>query len=175
MIRFKTSHLIIRDIETHDLNTLLDFYTQKANMRFISDGKYDWTLSELEAKYKKTNKNYSLGYGAFVVELASTGEIIGEAGLFNSFNELPILELGYIIDSSFWRKGYGREVCQGLIDYGFKELGVKRLVARMYADNTASVMLSEICDMTLTHKGRAEDGKVVFRYEINNPNYQSHD
>jgi Acetyltransferases, including N-acetylases of ribosomal proteins len=175
MIRFKTPRLIVRDIEIHDLDTLLGFYTQKVNMRFISDGKYDWTLSELEDKYKNTNKNYSLGYGAFAVELASTGEVIGEAALFNSINELPILELGYIIDSPFWRKGYGREICQGLIDYGFKELGVKRLIARMYADNTASVMLSEICDMTLTHKGRAENGQVVFRYEINNPNYQPHE
>ena len=162
MIRFRTNFLIV-----------LGFYTQKANMRFISDGKYDWTRPELEAKYQKINKDYALGFGAFVVELASTGEVIGEAALFNSFNEPQILEIGYIIDSPFWRKGYGREVCQGLIDYGFKELGVKRLVARMYADNTASVMLSEICDMTHTNTGRAENGKVVFRYEINNPNYQS--
>lgn len=172
MIRFKTSFLIIRDIETNDLITLLEFYTQKANMRFISNGKYNWTLNELEARYKKINKDYPLGIGAFVVELASTGEVIGEAGLFNSFHDPQILELGYIIDYPFWRKGYGREVCQGLIDYAFKELGAKRLVARMYADNTASVMLSEICDMTLTNTGRAENGKVVFRYELNNPNYQ---
>lgn len=174
MIRFKTSHLIIRDIRPHDIGTLLQYYIQKANMRFISDGKYDWTHDELEAKYTKINKDYPSGFGAFAVELEETGEVIGEAGLFNSFNDPQILELGYIIDSSFWRKGYGRQVCQGLIDYGFKELGVKRLVARMYADNSASVMLSEICDMTLTNKGRAENGKVVFRYEINNPDYQPH-
>lgn len=175
MIRFKTPRLIIRDIKPSDLDTLLYFYKQKVNMRFISDGKHDWTFDELEAKFQKLNKDYPLGFGVFAVELISTGEVIGEAGLFNSFNDPQILELGYIIDSSFWRKGYGREVCQGLIDYGFRELGVKRLVARMYADNTASVMLSEICDMTLTHKGRAENGKVVFRYEINNPNYPPRD
>lgn len=175
MIRFKTARLTIRDIKPSDLDTLLHFHKQKVNMRFISDGKYDWTLDELEAKYKKQNKDYAMGLGAFVAELTDTGEIIGEAGLFNSFNDPQIVELGYIIDSSFWRKGYGQEICQGLIDYGFGKLGVKRLVARMYADNTASVMLSEICDMTLTHKGRAENGQVVFRYEINNPNYRSHD
>lgn len=172
MIRFKTDQLIIRDIETADLDILLGYYTQKANMKFISDGKHDWTREELEAKYNKANKADLSGIGIFAVELKETGELIGEAGLFNSFNEPSILEIGYLIDATFWRKGYGREVCQGLIDYAFR-LGAKRLVARMYADNTASVMLSEICDMTLVHKGRDENGKVIFRYEINNPNYQS--
>jgi len=174
MIRFSTPHLLVRNIRPEDLEILLDYYTKKANMRFISDGKFDWTLKELEEKFKKLNKDYPNGFGAFAVELKETGELIGEAGLFNSFNDTQIMELGYIIDSCFWRKGYGREVCQGLIDYGFKELGIKRLVARMYANNTASVMLSEICDMTLTHKGRTESGDVFFRYEINNPDYQPH-
>lgn len=172
MIRFETPQLIVRDIESADLDVLLHYYTQKSNMKFISDGRYDWTKDELEAKYQKLNKDHLSGIGVFAIELKETGEVIGEAGLFNSFNDPHIPELGYIIDSAFWRKGYGREVCQGLIDYAFK-LGAKRLVARMYADNTASVMLSEICDMTLTHKSRDENGKVIFRYEINNPNYQS--
>ncbi|MDD4516144.1 GNAT family N-acetyltransferase [Massilibacteroides sp.] len=174
MVRFKTPHLLVRDIESNDLETLLHYYRQKVNMRFISDGKYDWTLKELEEKYNKINKDYLNGYGAFAIELKETGEVIGEAGLFNSFKDPQILELGYIIDSHFWRKGYGKEVCQGLIDYGFKELGIKRLVARMYANNTASVMLSEICDMKLTHQGRMPNGDVYFRYEINNPDYQQH-
>ena len=144
-------------------------------MRFISDGKYNWTREELELKYKKMNKDYPSGIGAFAVELKDTGEVIGEACIVNSFSDPQILEIGYIIDNHYWRKGYGREVCQGLIDYGFKKLGVKRLVARMYADNTASVMLSEICDMILTNKGRDENGKVIFRYEINNPDYQPYE
>lgn len=139
-------------------------------MRFISDGRFDWTDEELEDRYTKINKDYVNGFGIFAVELTETGEVIGEAALFNSFNDPHQLELGYIIDSSFWRKGYGKEVCQGLIDYGFNVLNVKQLIARMYANNTASVMLSEICDMTLAHKGRTEKGEVFFRYEIKNLN-----
>ncbi|MDD3063146.1 MAG: GNAT family N-acetyltransferase [Massilibacteroides sp.] len=169
MTRFETARTLVRDIMPGDLETLLQYYTSKINMRFISSGKYDWTLKELAEKYDKLNKDYPKGFGAFAVELKETGELVGEATLFNSFNDPQILELGYIIDTSFWRKGYGREVCQGLIDYAFHTLDVKRLVARMYANNTASVMLSEICDMTLTHKSRSEKGEVIFRYEINNP------
>jgi ribosomal-protein-alanine N-acetyltransferase len=173
MIRFETTRLRVRDIRPADLKTLLDYYSKKANMRFISDGRYTWSLTELEDRYKKQNINYPHGFGIFAVELKETGELIGEAGLFNSFGDTHVLELGYIIDSSYWRKGYGREVCQGLIDYGFKQLCVKRLIARMYANNTASVMLSEICDMTLVHKSRTDNGDVVFRYEINNPDYHA--
>lgn len=171
MIRFETPHLIIRDIRKEDLEILLSYYTRKANMRFISNGRFDWTHEELEARFQKLNRDYPKGFGAFAVELKETGELIGEASLFNSFNDPQILEIGYIIDTNHWRKGYGLQVAQGLINYGFKSLGVKRIVARMYADNTASVMLSEICDMKLTHQGRSEEGLITFRYEINNPDY----
>jgi len=169
MIRFKTKRLIIRDIEEKDLMFLLSIYTEKQNMRYISSGKYDWTLNELKEKYKAINKDYCNGFGIFTVEIKGNGIIIGEAGLFNSFGNSDILELGYIIDQDFWKQGFGTELCKGLIHYAFTTLKVQKVVARMYTENSASVRLSEKAGMTRTESGITDNYKTYIQYEIENP------
>lgn len=130
-------------------------------MKYISNGKYDWTLEELKGKYEKVNTDgYSQGYGIFAV--VADGKIIGEAGLFNSFENKKILELGYIIDEKYWNKGYGTEICSGLLNYGFNVLGVEKVVARMYPENTGSI---RICEKLKFRKVDLSD-VVYYQYEI---------
>lgn len=166
MIRFKTKRLIIRDVEEKDYLFLLSLYNQQENMKYISSGKYDWTFDELKSKYESVNKDYPSGIGLFIAEIKSTSFIIGEAGIFNSFNDLSVLELGYIIDSDFWRQGFGTEICSGLIRYGFDILQADKIIARMYAENTGSVRLSEKLDMKRVETGKTENGQLFYRYEI---------
>jgi len=168
MIRFKTKRLLARDVEEKDYIFLLSIYSQKENMKYISSGKYDWTLTELKEKYQIANKDYSTGIGIFIVQMKDSGIIIGEAGLFNSFNDPLILELGYIIDSDFWRQGFGSEICSGLIKYAFNTLGAHKVVARMYADNIGSVRLSEKLGMQRTESGETQTGAIFYRYELEN-------
>lgn len=143
MKRIRTKNLLIRPIYSLDIEALLSIYSKEDNMRYISSGKYDWTLEELKQKYEKINgEGYLNGYGLFSV-VVSDNQIIGEAGLFNSFGNKDVLELGYILDKRYWNQGYGTEICEGLIDYSFNVLGVEKLVARMYPDNIGSIKICE--------------------------------
>ena len=83
MVRFETNRLVVRDVVEGDLDIMFSIYTQEKNMRYISDGRYDWTIFELRDKYSRINKSYSYGYGIFIVELKDSGVVIGEAGLFS--------------------------------------------------------------------------------------------
>lgn len=94
----------------------------------------------------------------------ATKTIIGEAGLFNSFNDLTNLEIGYIVDSKYWRNGFGTEICRSLIDYGFKTLKLKRITARMYASNFASVRVAQKCGMRKIEEGIAENGNAFYAF-----------
>ncbi|MCD8193905.1 MAG: GNAT family N-acetyltransferase, partial [Tannerellaceae bacterium] len=165
-IRFRTERLIIRDTTAQDYPFLHKIYTDPVAMRFISSGRYDWTLEEIRNKYARENINYPSGYGLFTIQPAGTPEVIGEAGLFNSFGNPAILELGYILDPRWWGKGYGKEVCRGLIDYCRDRLHVHKVVARMYAANHASVQLSEAVGMSRVEQGTTPDGKEFYRYEM---------
>ncbi len=156
-----TKNLLIREIIPSDINVLLSVYSKEENMKYISNGKYDWTLEELKGKYEKVNTDgYPQGYGIFAV--VADGEIIGEAGLFNSFGNKKILELGYILDNKYWNRGYGTEICSGLLDYGFNLLGVDKIIARMYPENIGSI---RICEKLKFRKVDVPD-VVYYQYEI---------
>jgi len=156
-----TKNLLIREIMPSDINVLLSVYYKEENMKYISNGKYDWTLEELKGKYEKVNTDgYPQGYGIFAV--VADGDIIGEAGLFNSFGNEKILELGYILDNKYWNRGYGTEICSGLLDYGFNVLGVDKIIARMYPENIGSI---RICEKLKLRKTDVE-GVVYHQYEI---------
>lgn len=164
MIHFKTERLIIKEVSiTEELEALLSVYTQEVNMKYIQSGKYDWTLQELENRYKVINDiGYPKGYGMFVVKLRGENRVIGEAGLFNSFPGPEKMEVGYLIDQMYWNKGYGTEVCQGLADYAFSRLGCTELIARMYDQNTGSIRICE--KLGFEHILTGETGnKKVFR------------
>jgi len=136
-------------------------------MKYISSGKYDWTMEELKSKYEKINTDYPSGFGIFAVQLTDQPIVIGEAGLFNSFDNPAMLELGYILDQHHWHKGYGKEICNGLIRYCKEQLQTEKVIARMYAENIASVKLSEATGMTRTETGTTPQGKEFYTYEIN--------
>ena len=148
-IFIETDRLLIREIHPNDIDGLLDIYRDFRNLRFIPNSNLNWTSEKLNEKYSKIIQDYKNGFGIFAVQLKDNGQIIGEAGLFNSFNELNHLELGYILDNKFWRKGYGSEICSSLIDYGFNTLNLDKITARMFKGNIASIRLSEKCGMKL--------------------------
>ncbi|WP_455498169.1 GNAT family N-acetyltransferase [Coprobacter sp.] len=164
MVRFETDRLIIRNMVEDDLDVMLSIYSQEKNMRYISDGKYNWTIEELKNKYCCINRSYPEGYGIFIVEVKDLGIIIGEAGLFCFDRENEVFELGYILDSAYWSKGYGTEICRGLINYAFTSLKAECVLARMYASNKASVRLCEKCGMKKWNSGIAENGKKFYEY-----------
>jgi len=170
MTRFQTDRLLIRDITTEDLDSLLKLYQKKGNMKFISDGRYLWSKEQLADKYEKCNRNYHLGFGVFTVILKQTNTIIGEAGLFEIFGDCMKLEAGYILDSKYWKHGFGTEICTELINYSFNKLGIKTLICRMYAENYGSVKLSEKCGMKRVKTGETKDGRTFYEYEILNSN-----
>ena len=58
-------------------------------------------------------------------------------------NEQGEHEIGYRFIERYWGQGYGLEITEGLIDYAFGPVGLERLVAYVYTDNTPSVSILE--------------------------------
>ena len=166
MIRFDTPRLLVRDTEEADFPALLSLYTQPEVMRYISSGRYDWTLAELKAKYSRINDTGPEDACLLTVELKAIGEVAGEAGLFDSYRTPSIRELGYILAPGLWGKGYGTELCRGLVEYAFGSPRVEKLIARMYAANRASVRLSEKMQMIRTETGTTDTGRLFYTYEL---------
>lgn len=57
-------------------------------------------------------------------------------------------DLGYGIDPAYWGRGYATEAVGALIDFGFLDLKLHRIVARCDQDNVASRRVMERLGMT---------------------------
>ena len=73
----------------------------------------------------------------FAITLAADGSFIGIIGLAIS-PQHSRAELGYWIGKPFWGKGYATEAGRAILQYGFEELGLRRIHAGYFSNNPAS-------------------------------------
>ena len=106
-------------------------------------------------------------YGDRAIILKSTGTLIGAAGyvpLLDIYDQIPELRAGaapskyrvaevglfWAIDPSYQRQGYASEAAQGLIEYAFKHLRLKRILATTEYENIASQAVMKKVGMEIT-------------------------
>jgi len=72
----------------------------------------------------------------FIIELKETGRVIGSVQIILQ-NEYEA-SLGYLLLPEYWGQGYGTESVKTLIDFGFGQLNLHRIVTWCDAENHAS-------------------------------------
>jgi ribosomal-protein-alanine N-acetyltransferase len=75
---------------------------------------------------------------AYAATLAASGALLGFVALKHIEPEHRQAELSFWFDPGQWGKGYAHEAAARLIDYGFNEAGIRRLVAYYMVRNAAS-------------------------------------
>jgi RimJ/RimL family protein N-acetyltransferase len=88
------------------------------------------------------------GLGFWAAAEKSTGDFLGWFH-FRPRKGDGEIELGYRLRRSAWGRGYATEGSLALIDKGFTELGLRRVVAETMAVNLGSRRVMEKCGMTL--------------------------
>jgi GrpB-like predicted nucleotidyltransferase (UPF0157 family) len=73
----------------------------------------------------------------FVIELKETGKMIGSIELITNRKKMES-EIGYWIETSLWRKGYGYEAACAVMRYGFCDLHMRRIFAMCFKWNEPS-------------------------------------
>lgn len=85
----------------------------------------------------------------WAVTLRSSEKMIGTCG-FTSFDLANnSAEVGYVLSSSYWGQGIAPEALKKVIDFGFRELELHRIYARIMDGNTRSEAVAKKCGMTL--------------------------
>lgn len=68
--------------------------------------------------------------------LNESGRLIGRTGLFGLDRRDRVAELGIVIgDRAHWGRSYGRDAVSALVSFGFRELGLERIILYTYEDN----------------------------------------
>lgn len=73
------------------------------------------------------------------------GEVIGTGGIEPRGQHAG--EIGYVLGRDHWGKGLATEAAALLIEFGFAELGLHRVIAHTEPDNIASRRVLEKCGM----------------------------
>jgi len=88
--------------------------------------------------------------------LKGSNTLVGSSGLHRINWDIPKVEIGYWVRTSFARKGYITEAVVGIIDFSFNQIGAKRIEIRCDAKNSRSAAIPQrlgfIYEGTLQHE-----------------------
>lgn len=93
-------------------------------------------------------------FGLWALETKDTSEFLGQVGLFPVEGKGPDVEVAYELAPRMWGHGYATEAARALVEYGFGELGLRRVVALILPDSTRSRNVASKCGMTLERPAR---------------------
>lgn len=144
----ETERLHLRWLSTEDASFILKLLNDPTWIRFIGDR--DVRTLDDARNYLLTgpmDMYAKLGFGLYLVELKGENTPIGICGLIKR-DYLEDVDLGFAFLSQYQSKGYGYEAAQATIEYGTKQLGLKRMVAFTSKENLASSKLLEKVGMT---------------------------
>jgi RimJ/RimL family protein N-acetyltransferase len=136
----RTERLLLRPLTLDDVDALLAYRSRPDVCRYVPFQPMDrrvveerlagqWALTAL------TDEGQALTLG---VELARTGELVGDVILFWHSREHRGGEIGYVFNPDFSGHGYATEAAHVLLRLGFDEMGLHRIVARIDERNEAS-------------------------------------
>jgi RimJ/RimL family protein N-acetyltransferase len=148
----QTERLVLRQFTNDDVDNLVELDSDPEVMRFINGGR-PTPRDEIETDVLPAFLGYHerfAGYGFWAAVERSTGRFLGWFHFRPADGAPPgEVELGYRLGRSAWGKGYATEGSRALIDKGFAEFGVQRVVASTMVVNVASRRVMEKAGLRL--------------------------
>ena len=163
----KTNRLIIEYFNTSDISDWAKIESDVDVRRFV-DGK---VLSFEEArKYVEMNiRQYQkFGYGRYAVRLKENRNLIGMCGFLN---EPYGIDFGYRYSKDSWGKGLGFEAAKEVVEYGFSELGLEKVVGLTAEQNIGSIRILEKLGFKFEEKFLFNNTKAI-RYSFTRNKFQ---
>ena len=181
----ETQRLTLRPLTTNDLDDLALIYRDPDVRRYFPEGtlSYEETREELEWIIDVYYGRY--GFGLWATIYKETGSFIGRCGLLpwtsivGQGGDLTLsaasehlleparseVEVAYLLAKDYWRQGLGTEAAQAIVDYGFEELHLTRLICLFDPANQASAGVARKIGMTFERDVEL-DGELVPLYSI---------
>jgi [ribosomal protein S5]-alanine N-acetyltransferase len=132
------SRVELRPFALSDAAVVHSVYSDERVMRWVGGGpvhRLDQTEAMVREYIDHQNRH---GFSFWVVTERSSGELIGDAGLYTRDGEI---ELGYTLGYEHWGRGYGVEAAGLCVKAAFAELRAPEVVALVQPANERSAAL----------------------------------
>jgi ribosomal-protein-alanine N-acetyltransferase len=155
----ETNRLILRRLLPSDLDSLFALYSDPEVRRYFPEGTLtrEETKEELEWFLNGHPDHPELGLWATIHK--ETNQFIGRCGLLPwTIEGRPEVEVAYMLAKEYWRQGLGAEAAQGILEYGFEQLNLSRLICLVDRENQASIKVATKIGMTFEKEGQDDKG-----------------
>jgi RimJ/RimL family protein N-acetyltransferase len=158
----ETERLLLRHLEPGDLDALFALYSDPEVRRYFPEGtlNYTETKEELEWFLNGHPKHPELGLWATVHK--ETNQFIGRCGLLPwVIDQRAEVEVAYLLAKEYWGQGLGTEAGRAILDYGFNQLQLSRLICLIDHQNLASIQVAKKIGMTFEKEGEDKMGSFL--------------
>ncbi len=158
MVAIETERLVLREFTVDDYEAAHAYASDPRVVEYMSFGPNtpEDTRQFLRRAIEKQRQSPRTGY---TLALTIGGELIGGCGLTVTDAKLGEGEIGYCMRPEFWGRGVGTEAAGALIGFGFKELGLHRIIAKCDPMNVASWRIME-------KNGMHREGRLIENVKI---------
>ncbi|WP_339248357.1 GNAT family protein [Bacillus sp. FSL R5-0523] len=132
-----TKRLLIREFEFKDWQAVYEYTSDSNVMKYIPEG----VFTEEDAK-ALVSKNKGDNAEKFPVILIEEDFVIGHIVFYKYFGE-HTYEIGWVFNPNYQNKGYASEAAQAILEYGFKEMNLHRIIATCQPENIPSYRVME--------------------------------
>ncbi|HEX3456710.1 MAG TPA: GNAT family N-acetyltransferase [Candidatus Baltobacteraceae bacterium] len=162
-IVLETPRLILRRWRPDDVEEAAKIFAKPE----VMDGNIPggtWTAERTARIVERMRElDNEMGFGFYPIILRETGAIIGHCGL-GPLEKSGEIEVAYILDSPHWKKGYASEAARAVVQRGFQDAGLDRIVAVAFPHNERSFGVMRRIGMTLVGPA-SHFGSTVIKYE----------
>lgn len=145
----ETERLRFRESGPDDAEAMFALNSDPEVVQYTGDGPFESIEAARKFMEEYVNVFRKWKRGRWLLELKSTGEVIGWCGL--KFHEdSGLTDVGYRLFKKHWGKGYASESCLAAIEYGFNTLNLEKIVAHARKENAASLRVLEKCGLKIT-------------------------
>ena len=133
----ETLRLAMREFVPSDFDDVHRLDSDARVMKYIT-GK-PATLEQTHATMRRVTRYYRLypDFGAWYTVRRDTGKFIGWFSLKYA-GKSPDVEVGYWLLPDAWGHGFATEGAQAMVDYGFDDLGLHKIIGVTHRGNKAS-------------------------------------
>jgi len=139
MTVIETQRLILRQPDTRDLDSLIEFYTSKRSA--MAGGNVIYSEAVTRA-YAMLGHWVHRGYGMFTITRKGDDAAIGMSGPYFPPGR-PETEVGWVLFEGAEGRGYATEAAKAAVSYAQNALGWSEVVHYIDAENTPSIAVAE--------------------------------
>lgn len=157
----KTERLLVRRFQRWDGRACLRMLSSSDVMRYIPEEPY----SILDVQRLIASARREVFPSRLAVSLRPGVTLVGALMLAPARKQPATRELGYIIAPGYQGRGFATEAVTAVLDYGFRELNLERVIACCTAENTASIRILEKVGFQLTETVSRTNQKTGEKYD----------